>query len=252
MPRNLSVSPAKALAESIDYRVKLYSAAAAAAGVSMLALAQPADAEVVVTKANLPFTYLQSVSLDLNQDGIADFRFSIHLYDDFSFSSRVGVIPLAGANVVASPGLRGPYASALVRGAKIGPSAHFSSSSRFDSGAVAVERIRGSSRGAIHLYGNWEGSLPNRFLGVKFLIDGATHYGWVRLTLMIHHSSPISGTITGYAYETVADKRILAGVTEKLANHEVETSQAPSLSLGMLALGANGLALWRRDETSER
>ena len=151
--------------------------------------------------------------------------------------------------MVASPGLRGPYASALVRGAKIGPSAHFSSSSRFDSGAVAVERIRGSSRGAIHIYGNWGNSPPNRFLGVKFLIDGATHYGWVRLTLTGHHDSPISGTITGYAYETVADKRILAGALEKSANDEGATSQAPGLSLGVLALGADGLPLWRRDET---
>jgi hypothetical protein len=97
MPRNLLVRPAKALTDSVDYRVRLYCAAASAAGVSILALAQPADAEVVVTEANLPFNYLHSVSLDLNKDGIADFRFSIHLYEDYSFSSRVGVVPSRAA-----------------------------------------------------------------------------------------------------------------------------------------------------------
>ena len=39
------------------------------------------------------------------------------------------------------------------------------------------------------------------------------HYGWIRLT----GGAPggVSGTITGYAYETIPNKRVLAGVTSK-------------------------------------
>jgi hypothetical protein len=47
-----SLSGSETLSEAIDHRTKMYAVAAAAAGVSMLALSQPAEAEVVVTKTN--------------------------------------------------------------------------------------------------------------------------------------------------------------------------------------------------------
>jgi hypothetical protein len=35
-----------------------------------------------------------------------------------------------------------------------------------------------------HIFGGpWGGNHPNRFLGVKFLIHGKTHYGWIRVTV---------------------------------------------------------------------
>jgi hypothetical protein len=54
----------------------------------------------------------------------------------------------------------------------------------------------------------------------------------------------ISGTITAYAYETVANKPITIGSTTEMADEP----QAPNPSLGMLAMGADGLTLWRREE----
>jgi hypothetical protein len=252
MPKNLSAPPAEILTESINHRVNLYSAAAVAAGVSMLALAQPADAEVVVTKANLPITHLASVSLDLNKDGIADFQFSLYTFAYHSFFADLTVQGLTGGEVVGSPGSRGAYASALIRGAKIGPSAHFSS----DNGFASIERSHGAAISSTfysrHTYGKWGDNPPNRFLGVKFLINGATHYGWVRLTVISAPRRPISATITGYAYETIPNKHILAGIPPKpsadtQAQQEGEKPGRPSL--GMLALGVDGLALWRREET---
>jgi hypothetical protein len=219
----------------------------------MLALAMPAQAEVVVTNTNLPFTYLSNVRLDLNNDGVSDFRFSVHLYDDFSFSTLLTVAPLAGGELVATPGFRGPYASALVQGAQIGPQAHFTSGYNSLQG-VTIERIRGTSRGIIHFYGNWNGSPHNRFLGVKFLINGETHYGWVRLTLTVNRNSPLSGAVTGYAYETIANKAILAGNVHnpqadvQPANH---ANNPAGPSLGLLALGADAMPLWRRPASGE-
>ena len=54
----------------------------------------------------------------------------------------------------------------------------------------------------------------------------------------------ISGTITAYAYETVANKPITIGSTTEMADEP----QAPNPSLGMLAMGTDGLTLWRREE----
>jgi len=222
----------------------MYSVAALAAGVSMLAMAQSADAEVVITRANLPVTYLSWVTLDLNNDGTDDFRFLVPIYGDFSYSANVTVAPLTGGEVVGSPHWFGPYASALFRGAKIGPSAHFSSGVNTHSG-VTIERIKGTFRGATHLYGNWKGNPHNGYLGVKFLINGETHFGWVRLS--VTSTFPLNTYITGYAYETVAGKKILAGIPPKQATPEIGENQTSGPSLGMLALGTGGLPLWRRN-----
>lgn len=250
MQRNFAAHSEKAtITETVDHRVKLYSVVAAAAGVSMLALAQPVEAEVVVTKAHLPI--VGAVLVDLNKDGIVDFQLSMSAYNDFTFiSGNLRIRPRAGGAVVGSRSTHGGYASALIRGTKIGQSANFDSDSN-----VTIERSQGFGYGETNytrqIYGKWGGNPRNRFLGLKFVIHGATHYGWVRLTVNTT-KWPLSATITGYAYETIANKRILAGIPPSPA---VDTkTQQPSegtdrVSLGMLALGADGLALWRRDET---
>jgi hypothetical protein len=116
-------SASKTASKSLSRQTSLYAIAAAAAGVSVLALAKPADAEVVVTKANIPVTSFSGVSLDLNKDGIADFKLFVSFYSAGSFfSDKLMVTPLAGG---ADIGGSFVYASALVRGAKIGPSALF-------------------------------------------------------------------------------------------------------------------------------
>lgn len=258
MSRQLSTHPTKSiLSETIEHRTKLYSIAAAAAGVSILAMVQPAEGEVVVTRKNIPIPvsvyggHQYLVPISLNNDGITDFSFSLYSFAYHSFFQDLTVTPVEGGAIVGAAGPKGvSYASALVRGAKIGPSAHFSSQGRAD-----VEVARGFNFSSTHysrkLYGNWGGSPANRYLGVRFLIDGATHYGWIRLTVNTQPHT-FSATITGYAYETVANKRILAGISAKdsaSSQAEPNAENVGQPSLGMLALGANGLALWRSDET---
>src|SRR5215469_15348836 len=74
-----------------DHRMKLYSAAAIAAGVSALALAQPAESEVIVTRQQIKVPYWNSsgqpasVALDLNGDGVNDFYFSIYTFAYHTF-----------------------------------------------------------------------------------------------------------------------------------------------------------------------
>jgi hypothetical protein len=110
------------------------------------------------------------------------------------------------------------------------------------------------SFGTSGIGGSWV-NVNNRYLGVKFEIKGQTHFGWVRLNVQVQVPQIIIATLTGYAYETVANKPITAGKTKGPENtsteEPTESLTAPSrepLTLGMLALGARGLSIWRRRE----
>jgi hypothetical protein len=249
-------SARKASTGNFNRQMNLYSRVAAAAGVSVLAMVSPAASEVVVTKANLPIIPLAGVSLDLNHDGVADFYFSLFSYKEFgpSFQCDLTVVPLRGAGVVASHPEFVSYVSELARGAKIGSSARFGPSS---SREFIEDSFGASTNGHVTsrlLRGNWGNNPKNRYLGVKFLIDGEIHYGWVRLTVTTSDKVlSIHGTITGYAYETEPNEPIFAGTVERFTS-EVQRPQnvqhQPGPSLGMLALGADGLQLWRSEEAA--
>src|SRR5262249_14463262 len=154
--------------------------------------------------------------------GIADVRFTLTTYPGCNYSADLFVRPAGGGAFVGYSNSQGPYASALVKGAQVGPSAHFSPAGQ----PVTIERSNGiSCSHATHrdLYGQWGNNPPNRFVGVKFLINGAVHFGWVRLSANFV-SRLDSATITAYAYETVANKTIKAGNTSSSVN-SVEIKQ---------------------------
>jgi hypothetical protein len=240
---------------TLDQRMKLYSLAAAAASVSALALAQPAEAEIVITNKTIPIPVCQPaygdpcpVSVDLNNDGIADLKFSIGT--NFGASGGVSNLLVKGmaGNEVVGQGkhiTRG-YVSALMRSAKIGPSAHFQGSA----GEFYLMEQESCSQGSCEPpVGKWGGDHPNRFVGVKFKINGAIHYGWVRVTVTTSTKRDyVSGTITEYGYETIANKPVLAGLASKNVPDDEASESNAGPSLGALALGADGLALWRHEE----
>jgi len=113
----------------------MYALAAAAAGVSMSALAEPAEAKIVYTSVWVPILPSKSlVNLDLNNDGIADFAFSNYAYAYNYLYGHLKVLPQDRGNAVW--GISGS-ASALKAGVKIGPS-KTSSSQGTNSWAVWV------------------------------------------------------------------------------------------------------------------
>ncbi len=243
--------------EEVSHRLSLYCLAAAASGVSLLALTQPAHASIVVTSTNLTVTTSSPGFIDMNGDGKNDFEFFIQRGGyDHSFYATLAVMPLTGGRPVG--GARtplGPYGSALASGAKIGPSAHFSSS--IGRGQVTLERTQGfvSGSSTYKLYGQWGGTSASHYLGVRFLISGKIHYGWIKLSVFKQASSLLQATITEFAYNTVANQKMTAG---QIAVVSGGATQRPSLlgkpststgpSLGMLAAGADALPLWRREE----
>jgi hypothetical protein len=105
-------------------------------------------------------------------------------------------------------------------------------------------------------YGPWMNGgkgVKNRYLGIKFQINGQFHFGWARITVTPTKTGFYT-TLTGYAYETIPNKPIIAGATkgpdedDQLAPASLKTHTGEPTSLGLLALGAPGLSIWRREE----
>jgi hypothetical protein len=235
--------------DSLDSLVKQYSIAAAAAGVSVLAMATPAVGKVVITHANITIPQCNCpVYLDLSNNGVNDFSFRLS-YTNFStgyYLRFLNVKELEGGGVKGTP----QNASCLLQGAKIGPSAQFASAPLMESSFLRSNKSRGTYTRSLH--GKWGENHPNRFLGVKFKIDGATHYGWIRVKVT-SSKGYLAATITEYGYETIANKTLDAGVSGADAENidaEQTSPQPQGATLGMLAAGAEGLESWRRASES--
>jgi hypothetical protein len=85
---------------------------------------------------------------------------------------------------------------------------------------------------------SWAKEAGPHYLGLKFRVQGRTHYGWARVKVAL--STHYRATLTGYAYETVANKPIITGKTK---GPDVITIQPGSL--GHLAAGASAIPAWR-------
>jgi hypothetical protein len=72
--------------------------------------------------------------------------------------------------------------------------------------------------------------------------QGKTHYGWARLSVSLNFDK-FTALLTGYAYETIANKPIIAGKT----NGPEVITVAPA-SLGHLAQGASTISRRRTKE----
>jgi hypothetical protein len=223
----------------LDKHLSAYVTAASAAGVGILALAQPAEARIVYTPTNT--LVKDSVSIDLNQDGIADF--AVGHFPGYSHSLLLDVNPLVTGNAIRG---RTGEAGAGFFGVPVGPGGKFATQNSYLGHGVYMARFFQYSQSAFT--GPWAG-VTNRYLGFKFLIGGQTHFGWARLSV----SNIQNVILTGYAYETTPNKSIIEGHTSESASNstpsELFAPACESPSLGMLARGADGLVLWRRRES---
>jgi hypothetical protein len=240
------------LSESTDRQLNLYALAASAAGVGLLALTLPAEAKIVYTPANIRISSDHPALLDLNHDGIVDFVITL----SHSPRGTGGLFPggLAQQNQVAgySPGCgRLDYNYAFAAGVRIGPKIRFLSASY--KGAMAWYFQPPSL-----IYGPWLG-VDGRYLGLRFKINGKTHYGWARLNVQriqrVTGGVRLKAFLTGYAYETIPNKPVVTGKTKGTEDSDVEQPDASLTTptpepptLGALAMGAPGLSIWRRDE----
>ena len=225
--------PAKNLSSSLEHGLGMYALAASATGVSLAALGQSAEAKIVYTPTHHLIHNHGRYLLDLNHDGKADFVLWEWSFcnSDFCRSQLLaqptrGIIGVEGRNVRSSGW---GWASAWMKGSLIGIDNNFSAK-------YMVAVWSNSSSG----YGEWA-NVKNRYLGLSFTIHGLTHYGWARLSVRVPGIGGITATLTGYAYETIPNKPIIAGKTK---GPDVITLQPASL--GHLAQGASTISAWRK------
>jgi hypothetical protein len=192
------------LLTALERHLNMYALAASAAGVSMLALTQPAQARIVYTRANkrIPDCRLDShlcVKLDLNHDGITDFSLYYGIYRGWGM--KVDGFQQSRNEVWGT----GYSASALPSGVRVRADRRFGKS-HFFMASCGTSSGYSCKKGAGHWY-----NVKNRYLGLKFVIKGKVHYGWARLSVGTkQHPYP---TLTGYAYETIPNKAIITGKT---------------------------------------
>ncbi len=246
--------PATRINPNLDKNLLAYMAAATAAGVGLLAAAQPAEAKVVYTAANVSLDRNSSYSLDLNNDGIPDFEITEFYSEPVRFplgyhSNALWITPHKQPNRVVTMTSDGRhYAAALPARDPVGPASPFQAG--YSSQVLARS---GGSAYSTFFDGPWF-KQPKAYLGVKFVIDGQTHYGWVRVTVSSYIDSY---TIVGYAYETVPNTPISTGQTtgpvkvSALNRPATNIRQTLEANLGLLARGADTIAIWRRDSDND-
>jgi hypothetical protein len=231
------------LSRSTQQRLNSYVLAASAAGVGMLAMTLPAEAKIIYTSTHHVIKKGVSYNLDLNHDRKIDFTLQErNSAGSSTYFMYLSAKPAAGNGVRGFGGEPG-WASALQRGSVVGPYQYFP-------GQLMAE-VNQFGGGGTYSDGSWI-NIKNRYLGLKFKIKGKTHYGWARLSVQVTQASIIA-TLTGYAYETIANKTIHAGKTKgpneaAVASVSHGISAPKSSTLGLLAMGSPALSMWRRKE----
>lgn len=227
----------------LDMRLVAYVTAATASGIGLMAFTQTAEAKIIYTPANTQ-VFGRDVPLDLNNDGIPDFKFNS---GSEGHSFWLDLLPAVAGNGVKWKGTANS-AAAMAFGQPVGPNASFNTSASYGAFLVGGFNTGGSSGS-----GGPFANTTNRYLGLRFSINGQTHYGWARISAKLAGTGAIGVVMTGYAYETTPNKTILVGHLHpahigsvKPVAHVGATKQPATL--GLLAQGVRGLAIWRREE----
>ena len=171
-------------------RLSRFAIAAMLAGVGLLALVSPSQAEVVYTKVNITI-YEGTYNLDLNGDGVTDFTIrSVQCKSHCLW--YVTETPASGNGALLGP---------LAKGDEIGPD------QTFDGATGYLEEITWPCYTChFECTGPWCGG-QSGYLGLSFQLNGETFYGWAELGEIGGGAVPL----LGYAYETIPGKAITAG-----------------------------------------
>jgi hypothetical protein len=247
MKRSSQRRAAAELSKPLNHRLNMYALAAGASGVGLLALAPRAEAKIIYTPAHTKVIAFVPLPIDLNHDGIVDFylwsgccisgvgALSVCQYTTMASTFYSGC-RYGGANAVRTIDSKGgEYAAALRNGTKV-QGGRFAKKGRAPLGVVTGRNTGFSWHGP---WFNGGKGVKNRYLGLKFQIKGRFHFGWARLTVTINQNA-LTAILTGYAYETIPGKGIVAGQTKG-----PDVTTLDPASLGHLAAGASAIPAWR-------
>jgi hypothetical protein len=193
---------------------------AVAAGLALASQVR-AHGQVIFTPSSAAFHGIgNKLDIDLDNDGSTDFSL-IAKWTYYDTGNMIQALFASGdrpSHQILTD--QHDYAAALTKGTRIGPGQNFRAFALME-----TPFYRGS-------WGYWGGYGKNRCLGVRFLIHGEVHYGWIGFRGV--RSFPVSAKLYGYAYETTPGKGIVAGDTGTSAT--LDSSISPT-SLEILAAG---------------
>jgi hypothetical protein len=242
------------LAPEVERSLAAYACAAAAAGVSVAAMAAPADAKIIYTPTHTTIGLHQSVPLDLNHDGHADFSVAYALYASAGplylrcASLRSSGCALPSNQVWGQGGASVRFASALPAGFKVRANKAYFQQGRGNRNSASLAGVSFGRYGSTSQSGGQWLSTKNRYLGLRFVINGQLHYGWARLTVGWALGQGINAVLTGYAYETIPNKTIITGKTKGPDVITLPPATLEPVTLGHLAGGASQIPAWRREK----
>jgi hypothetical protein len=159
-------------------KMKSYSALAG----SVLAVSASADAQVIYTDVAPDSVVNASTGgfydLDLNNDGVADFRLATVFVSSSSYLfDYVFALPLQGVNAIDT--VTGGYAAALNAGVDVCASSPFVDSISNPFAGLLAANV---TLPYAFTVGNFIGA-TGKFLGLRFTETEDTYYGWVRLNV---------------------------------------------------------------------
>jgi len=209
-------------------KLKEYSLLAGA----FLGMAGVASAQIEYTDINPDVTLATDGDfylLDLNNDGVNDFRLEFHsqestfTYYGYNIGFRdvhiVDVSPLhnnaiAGASTyfTLSYSETEPIAYNLSPGIPIDENQNWKITDDNILAASRVLSVQGSGYSA--QYGQWENQ-NDKYLGLKLKVAGQTYYGWARLDVASYEND-LETVIKDYAFQSQADLGIEAGTITKI------------------------------------
>jgi len=246
-------------------RIELERAVDLAIAVAVLACAMPAEAAPVCKTLTAQLTRTSTFPLYLIDPAVAPLNIAQGTNSSFRSGTLTGIGTImwwnrgfvtpntAGAKVLLGAD---ELPAALASGAEIGPGGDFG---------------KGASYGLLFTYGKGHfsyrgggtklrhaGNLnltQNNYVGFEFTESGALHYGWARLSVTFKTVSGGNVThtvvhILGYGYESTPNTAIAAGSCSETNKSDASATRgsaanARSATLGMLALGKEGVASWR-------
>jgi hypothetical protein len=175
---------------------------------AFMAVAPKTNAQVIYTDVD-PDEVIDASAFDIDFDG--DGTIDVHfLQSGITFSGYVIDLDLAqipdGNAVVGTNGsstnTNTGYPSVVASGQVIGAEV---SNFQGQSSQLLALGVNGAVPSSVS-YGQWGGQ--SGFLGVRFSIDGETHYGWIQLEVSAGGETI---TVKDYAYESTPDMAINAG-----------------------------------------
>lgn len=170
--------------------------------------------------------------LDIDGNGTIDYYFEVveNTAGNWSFARLFGYLPTYsyGASNNQFVGYMGaflPYGSALEEGFPVAPSASFIGTASYGNVGFLASIYSGVT------YGQFADQ-DEKFLGIRFNIDGEVNYGWIRMSATV---GPVTLTIHDFAYREGADEGIDAGQKENddpVAISTIDASKINAYSFG--------------------